>query len=660
MNTLKFIALALLLSTSLAAQKLEFGKVSKQELAEKSHPFDPEAAAAILFKKARTYFYYTENKGFQSETEYEIRLKIYKKEGFSWANYAIPYYIGWSEIGNDNVFFSDVTTYNLEHNKIEKTKLNAKGTFKEKINDYWMKKTITFPNVKEGSIIEFKYKLVSENLVKLPDFYFQEYIPVNYAEYKTEIPVNYNYKTILRGYSKVEHEAKDEMYTQAFNSANTQTKQLTYNIRKQKYTLKDIPALKEEPYVDNIENYRIKVENELNVVAFKDVQPKIYLETWDDVARNITQNEKFKKEIETKGYFEGVLLNNLSDTLDKLGKARVVFNHVKNRIKWNGEYGYYPKQGVKEAYLNRNGNVADINLNLVIMLRSAGLNAFPVLISTRKNGKTLFPSREGFNYLIAAANIEGNQVLMDATDLNADFNILPIRCLNGVGRSILYNGQSEEINVNPVSLSKSITFVQADLLPNGTLKGKVRSSKSDYHAYLFRDRFGDGNQNSYLEKLEEEYNNLDIEEYKVENLKELEKMIIETYSFSNSKVSDLSGDKIIFNPLLFFTKTINPFKQEKRTMPVDFVFPAQDKYTISIAVPKGYQIESLPKSTTVSLPDNGIFFSFNISGDQDKITISSFFDINRAVFESDYYEDLKNIFKIYIEKQTESIILKKS
>ena len=63
------------------AQKFDYGKVSKEELIEKSHPIDSEAEAAVLYNKAKTYFVYSEKDGFVSQTEFEIRIKIYKKEG---------------------------------------------------------------------------------------------------------------------------------------------------------------------------------------------------------------------------------------------------------------------------------------------------------------------------------------------------------------------------------------------------------------------------------------------------------------------------------------------------------------------------------------------------------------------------------------------------
>ena len=104
--------------------------------------------------------------------------------------------------------FSDAVTYNLENGDVVKTKLNSEGVFKTKINDDWKMAKLSMPNVKVGSVIEFSYLLKSENLVRFPVCDFQYTIPVNYAEYKTEIPEYYIYKTILKGYVDVKSDSK--------------------------------------------------------------------------------------------------------------------------------------------------------------------------------------------------------------------------------------------------------------------------------------------------------------------------------------------------------------------------------------------------------------------------------------------------------------------
>jgi hypothetical protein len=123
-------------------------------------------------------------KGFYALHECQIRIKIYIKEGLSWANFEVPYYVGYESMSDDVVKFSNAVTYNLEGAEIVKTKLNSEGSFKKNVNEYWNEASITMPNVKVGSVIEFKYILKSENVVTFPTFNMQYSIPVNYCEYR--------------------------------------------------------------------------------------------------------------------------------------------------------------------------------------------------------------------------------------------------------------------------------------------------------------------------------------------------------------------------------------------------------------------------------------------------------------------------------------------
>ncbi|WP_233592278.1 DUF3857 domain-containing protein [Flavobacterium sp. RSP15] len=153
--------------SEMKAQDFEIGKVSIKELSENFHPQDTTATATILTKKARTFYSYNLKNGFTVNHEYWYRIKIYKKEGLGWANFQVPYYVGYEDLNNESVKLSNAVTYNLENGTVVKTKLNNEGSFKENVNEYWSQATIAMPNVKVGSVIEFKYILKSENIVKL-------------------------------------------------------------------------------------------------------------------------------------------------------------------------------------------------------------------------------------------------------------------------------------------------------------------------------------------------------------------------------------------------------------------------------------------------------------------------------------------------------------
>lgn len=660
------IALFLVVSFSKTnAQKFELGKVSVAELKEKAHPLDSSAVAAILYNKAKTFFKYSVKDGFSINTEYEIRIKIYKKEGLKWANHQVNYYVGFEKYNDDRVTFSDEITYNLENGSIVKTKLKKEGRFDKKINKYWNGTSITMPNIKVGSVIEYKYILQSENIVKFPRFDFQYEIPVNYSEYKTEIPGFFVYKAVVAGLLTVKNESKVVTGSMNYATENNLLRSNTISFQQvnSKSILYDIPALKEEPFVDNIQNYRSAILHELEKTQFYEEPVKDYSVTWEGVAKTIFDNKDFGKELDERLYLvqdlKTILKNDQKPELSQPEKLAVIFKFVQQKMNWNGDFGYYTDKGVIKAYSDQTGNVAEINFILIKMLKLAGINANPVLLSTQSNGIAMFPSRTAFNYVIAAAEIDGKQILLDATNKYTTANILPLNTLNWTGRLIKKDGTSEEINLVPKNPSKNATNVGAAIDDKGKITGKLRIQKTDYEALTFRQKYAGINKDNYLEKIENELNGIQISDYKVDNLIDLAQPMIEFFTFATDNHCEIIGSKMYFNPMLFFAQTQNPFVQEKRQFPIYFGYPKQEKYNISIEIPLGYAVESLPKPIKLSTGENAGSFTFNIQTQGNTIQIAVLKEMNSSMVSADFYDVIKNYYKQMIEKQNEKIVLKK-
>lgn len=641
------------------AQNFDLGKVTKEELLEKKCKNDSNAVAAILFKKAKTSFNYNQSDGFVSTTEYSIKLKIYKTEGLGWANFEIPYYVGYLNLNDEIVEISKAFTYNIENGIIIKDKVTNEGKFVEKINEYWKSKSITFPNVKVGSIVELKYIIKSQNLSILPEFQFQYKIPVNYAEYLTEIPEFYIYKGIKSGFIDIKIDEVIEDASQNFEGKYGKTLSMFYKQIKTKYSVFNVPALIEESQINNIENYYAKIDHELQVVRMPDEEPKKIATTWEDVAKSIYKEKEFGDEIEKTDYFANQVKILLKDIDSKRERLIKVFDFVKNQMTWNGKYGYYTKKNIDKAYYDKSGNAAEINLMLVSMLKFAGIDASPVLLSTRDNGIALFPNRTRFNFVIAIVNIDNETILLDATSKNATMNIMPIRNLNWIGRSIDKSGISNEINLMPEQSSSNNIYMVATLDNYGQISGQVRNQLFDYYALEFREKKVGISIDSFIETIEKKYSGLEIENYERANEKDLSQPIVEKYTFKTNNSVEIIGDKIYFSPLLYFALTENPFKQEKREYPVDFSYPTKDRYLITLNIPDGYVVESIPKETLISLPNQYGNFKFICTVDEKKIQLAVNLNINSAIFSAEDYSTLKEFFKKIVEKENEKIVLKK-
>ncbi|SHL86408.1 DUF3857 domain-containing protein [Flavobacterium chilense] len=672
MKPIKILSLIVLLCMSkMTAQEFKLGKVSIAELEQKVHPKDSSATAAILYKKGSSRIEYDPSDGFITVTEVETRIKIYKKEGYDWANQKVWYY--YANGFKEKVSFSDAATYNLVNGKIEKTKLKSDGTFDEVVNKFRGQKKITMPNVKEGSVIEFSYQVRSPSDRMIRGWDFQTSIPVNYSEFKTYVPEYYVFNVKQKGYvfPKVTTEkapksilisSKERVSSGGgFSTTRTEfsTDKIDYTETQTTYLATDFPAMKDEAYVNNIDNYTSSIQHELSMTKFPNAQIKTYSTDWNSVVKTIYEYDDFGPELNKTGYFEEDLKKLLADknTIDE--KIMTIFNHVKTNVKWNDYTGYSCDNGVKKAYKEKTGNIADINLMLTAMLRYAGLTANPVLVSTRSNGISIFPNRTAFNYVIAAVETPNGNVLLDASDKFATPNILPFRALNWSGRLIRKDGSSEEVDLMPKKASNDIIFMTYEVDPDGKVKGKTRRQCTDYVAMLTRGRIDGVKEEEYLEKLENHNKKIEISDYVRTNEKEVLLPTIETYSFTGNDLCEVIGGKIYVSPMLFFTEEKNPFKQEEREYPVDFGFPFTDKYNITLKIPEGFTAEVLPAPVVINMQDNLGSFKFNIAANENVLQINIQHQINEAIVSTEQYDMLKEYYKGMIAKETEKIVLKR-
>ena len=670
MKTIR-IVLVVLITLNVHAQNFKFGKVSKTELAEKTHPKDESTNAAILFKRESVRFDYRKGDGFTQVRTIHERIKIYNKEGFNWATKKVRLYNKQNST-SENLYRLKAYTYNLVDGKIKDDKLKNDGIFDEELNEYWKVKSFTMPNIQDGCIIEFTYE-ISSPFLAIDDLELQYTIPINVLEVSVKTPEYFIYNRILNPQTlfrpKIEESSssRNESFTntsvagdnRGVRSSETSVSQFVINENVIGVNESGIPALKDEPFVDNLSNYQAKLKLELTAIKYPNEPYKNLSSSWDAVTKTIYKSEDFGEQLDKSGYYEDDIDALLTDLESNSQKAFAIYNYVKTKVKWNGYYGFSTDAGVRKAYKEGVGNVGDINLMLVSMLRYAGIGANPVLISTKSHGIPLFPTREGFNYVICFVEDQDIMSLLDATAENATFNTLPVRDLNWQGRVIRENGSSTWIDLTPRQVSKDVTSLNIKINPDLSAEGKVRSQKSDYVAKRYRDKYADLSSESYIKVLEKDKGDLLISELEVEGTNNLLEPVKITYEYTMDNAVEEIGDKLYFSPLLFLITAENPFKQDERKLPIDLMYPMSDKYIINIMLPDGYDVEALPKSQALDFSDNKGYFKYLINQNGRFLQVNLELNINTSIILPQNYTFFKQFFAQVVEKESEKIVLKK-
>jgi hypothetical protein len=658
------IVLLLLSQFSLFTQNFKFGKVSKEELQEQFYPLDSAANAAYLYKYKKVSYNYSGEEGWELVTEVIERIKIYNKEGLNEATKTIAYYKPESGT-NESISGLKATTYNLENGKIIKKKLSKKEVFDEKRNKSWSLKRLTFPAVKEGAVLELKYKVSSPYSQSIESVILQEDIPIKKIKVHIRIPEYYVFKKHSKGYLPIDlKETKENRtinYSYRENERDITLKNREITLFENIYKIEEnfTPALKQEDYVGNINNYRSTFSLELSYKKFPNSAVKPFARTWEDVSKKIHEYPSFGTELNKTSYYKNDLPADLQNTNNEFEKAAIIFQFVKSKVKWNNNKGKYTEFGVKKAYKEGVGNVADINLMLISMLRSAGLNANPVLVSTRANGVPLYATLDGFNYVIAMVeSASGDYVLLDATDTYSTPSILPVRALNWNGRKVTKDGNSSWVKLTSSKHALEENMVMVKITDDMTVEGLIRTKYNNLKALDYRNNNNHVKEENLITKLEEKYK-FEIEAYKVANKKILGKPIVRSVQFISEDLIEEINGKLYIEPILFLTAHTNPFKLEEREFPVDFTTPWKDRNTVSIQIPEGYKVEFLPETFAIGLPRDLGVFKYQVKQVGNKIKTISVLQFNQAIISPEYYSALKGFYSEFVKKQSEKIVLVK-
>jgi hypothetical protein len=160
----------------------------------------------------------------------------------------------------------------------------------------------------------------------------------------------------------------------------------------------------------------------------------------------------------------------------------------------------------------------------------------------------------------------------------------------------------------------------------------------------------------------ENYFSIDqISDIKTKNLNAPSKPLVEEFNFSGkAKLVEKIGDKLYVSPMLFLKLKENPFKGETRIYPVDFTFPRNLEYVISLKIPEGYKVDYLPKKGVLKLGDGVAKLTYLIEVYNNLILVKVNHEVNVALFLPQDYSLLREFYISLMNKENEKIVLVKS
>lgn len=643
------LLLLLTLSVETFSQKRKSSNMKQttfDELKMTVYDKDSAATAVVLYEHANRYP--DRDNDETPRTDYYYRIKIFDKSSFDLADITINLY------KKQQVKDIKAVTYNLNENgTMIRTNLLKEDIFTSKEDENWVAKKFTLPNIKEGTVIEYKYSILSPYL-SINDWYFQSEIPKIRSDFDASILGNYQYNIKIIGFLKLNKDAPSIDKKCVKIEGIGEGACAVYS-----YGMNNIPAFVEEDYMLSKKNYISRVSFDLKSLTSYRGDVKNLTTTWKQADKSL-KNQFFNNQTSKKNFFKKSIPESILTTENTLEKAKKVFQFIQNHFTWNEKYWTNKDAKVKKAFQEKTGDVGEINLALYNSLRAANIDANLVVLSTRSNGipTKLFPVIYDYNYVIVKSIIDKETYYLDATAKLLPFGQVPIRTLNGEAKIINFKEKSSWAALNPKYKSSLNVSAKLILDEEGVFIGDLMFRRNGYFASKIRAAISSKSEDDYLESFETKNPDLEVDDYTVINLKEPEKNLEEKFKVRLEMDENL-GNKIRINPFLFNRLKENPFKLKERNYPLDFAYARRTNYFLQLEVPENYTILELPEQKAISLPNNGGNFILRAIKKENIIKIYVRLNILKSAYSVKEYYALKEFYKQIVLAEKSYVVLEK-
>jgi hypothetical protein len=305
---------------------------------------------------------------------------------------------------------------------------------------------------------------------------------------------------------------------------------------------------------------------------------------------------------------------------------------------------WFSRKSIGEMLDLQSGSGEDKNYLVYKMHDLAGLSAWPVLISSRSNGR--FNPNQGdfrqFNYLITFVQLGNDWEFLDVSGSYTPYGILPPNLLTNGG--LLLEGSNSDlvrITIKPTN-SQRLDSTMIVIEPTGEVSGDITCLFTGYSAAGFSQNKQESEPDEFIDEMFA--NRVEVECEWGEpsfNKDTLDNSVVNIH-FTSAEMTSTLGDNLTIHPIrLMFGE--NPFVSSKRFFPIDFMFPFGYTNQVDILYRGDYSEISLPPDTSFKII--GATFARKSLIRDSIVTVTSQLMVDQPLFEPRQYSDLRKFFE---------------
>ncbi|MBD3298321.1 MAG: DUF3857 domain-containing protein [candidate division Zixibacteria bacterium] len=595
----------------------DWGVITRTEMRD-HYADDPMAGAVVVFDKG----FITVGPGFQFTYERHRRIQIFGQGSYHYGNVEITLY---KSENLDNIEAHTLTPngdrIEISHRDIHKTETGDMETY-----------VFAFPEVSPGAVLEYRYKINSNNFYYLRPWTFQNEIPTEYSELTVRLPEGFEYEVVLNNSDLVEGP----------DTALVATIRQEGKVRQFTWRSRDLSRLVGEPCVLSLLDHRAQLD--FQIVRYRD-NNKVweFVDSWADLARQV--RNLYKPLLKTDDDWPRFEKAD-GETREEL--ANRVYRFVRDSVALSGEAqaitnGLLPAEDVFEQ---RRGNSLEKNLLLVSLLRHNGFHAYPILISRRDHLR--FDRRDHrlfqFNHALALVEIDSDQrVFCDANTPAAWMGYLPPESQVDAG-VVIGHPSIEEVVIDvpaPPIANDARAEASVTLRGDGSAFGRIEGTVGGEAAYELLRALGDHDTVAYLQ--EQWLDGAIPTSFEVKGGDyDYWSPITFIAEFEWPQAATVDNGRLFLRPSILRKLKSNPLMTKSRRYPISFDTPWSEDCRIRWTLPEDFELTDVPASREVI--GDGFEFHSSVVRDGNQVISSRTWNVNKRDFPVTRFRDLRELF----------------
>jgi Domain of Unknown Function with PDB structure (DUF3857) len=621
-------ALALLIA-SLPVRAADWLPISTEELQMSSAPKAPAAPAIYLYRQVDR-----DDNG-PSEMNYE-RIKILSDEGRQFANIEISYFKNTENIRGiqARTIHPDGRIVNFDGTIFDKPIVQGTGV-------KLMAKTFTLPDVQVGSIIEYRYRHeLRAGYVSDSHWILSQDLFTQYAKFSLD-----PYRGFTMRYS----------WPQGLPPGTAPPKESQGRIRLE---TRDVPAFVTEQYMPPENSLKYRVDFIYYDEDYRAGQsPEDF---WQKYAkRKYSAIEKFLDQRRAMTNAVAHIVESGDSPETKLRKIYARTQQLRNlsfeRTKTQQEADrdkLKDARDVEDVWNHGYGSGDEITWLFLGLLRAAGIDGYPVLVSTRDTHffdvRIMNPADLNTNLVVAI--IDGKEWYLDPGSQFASFGMLPWAETGVIGLRPEKNAATWIHTPAQDSTDSRVERKAAlQLTPFGTLEGKVTVTYSGQEALWRRLEERHEDEADRKQFLEDQIK-ADIPSgavVELTNKPEWESSasaLVAEYDLKVQGWAAGAGQRSLLAVGLFGAQVRQSFQHATRLHPIYFKFPHQEADDVAIALTPNWTMTSAPQNRS---SDFGAFKYVSSSETANgSLHLNRELTLNGIMVETKYYPTVQRFFEL--------------